>query len=99
MNDKEKFTQEVERRFLNLFKAANDGYKMPDIERNHLSGFIQAGVFMGLVTNAEMKQLMETVHYSVYGKSIKERKDRQQANWDDSDIDYSQYESPAYERN
>jgi hypothetical protein len=54
---------------------------------------------MGLVTNAEMKQLMEAIHYTVYGKTIKDRKDSQQVTWNDSDIDYSQYEPPTYKRN
>ena len=98
MNDKEKFTQEVERRLHNLFSASKDGYKPPYIERHRLTGIIHAGVFMEIATNKEMHNLMESVHYSVFGKTIKDRKETQQISWEDHDINYDQYEQPTYER-
>ena len=98
MNDKEKFTQEVERRLQRLFSASKDGYKPPNIERHRLTGFIHAGVFMGIATNKEMHTLMEVTHYSIFKKTIKERKETQQISWEDHDINYDQYEQPTYER-
>jgi len=98
MNDNEKFTQEVERKLQKLFSASKEGYKPPDIERQRLTGFIHAGVFMGIATNKEMHDLMEATHYSVFGKTIKERKETQQISWEGHDINYDQYEQPTFER-
>ena len=98
MDNSEKFIQEVEKRLHNLFSASKDGYKIPDVERYRLTGFIHAGVFMGVATNIEMHDLMETIHYSVFGKTIKERKETQPLSWEVNDIDYDQYEQPTFER-
>ena len=98
MDNSEKFMQEVERRLHNLFRASKDGYRIPDIERHRLTGFIHAGVFMGIATNKEMHNLMESVHFSVFAKTIKERKETQQISWEDHDIDYGQFEQPTFER-
>ena len=98
MSDQDKFINEVESRLTAIFKASKDGYKTPDIERHRLAGFIQAGVFLGLTSNAEMQVLMERVHQSVLGMSIKERRESKSFSWIGEDIDYAQYESPAYGR-
>ncbi len=70
----------------------------PDAERHQLTGFIHAGVFLGIVTNKDMHDLMEATHFSVYGKTIKERKETLPISWEDHDIDYNQYEQPTFER-
>jgi len=98
MDNSEKFIQEVKRRFLTLFNASKGGYKLPDVERHRFTGFIHAGVFMEITSNKEMHDLMEAAHYSVFGKTIKERKETQKISWEDHDINYDQYEQPTYER-
>ena len=46
----------------------------------------------------ELAELIEHVHRDVTGMTIKERMARKGASYRDEEIDYSQYESPAYER-
>ena len=53
---------------------------------------------MGIATNKEMHNLMESVHFSVFAKTIKERKETQKISWEDHDIDYGQFEQPTFER-
>ncbi len=98
MNNSEKFIPEVERRLHRLFSASKEGYQIPDDERHRLTGFIHAGIFMGIATNKEMQNLMEAVHFSIFGKTITERKESQHISWDANDINYDQYERPTFER-
>jgi len=96
--NRETYLLEVEKRLNNMFCAAKDGYKAPAIERHRLEGFMQAGVFMGLVNNAELGKLMKDTHKSAYGMSIEEPRTKNQTTYQDDLIEYSQYDQPAYER-
>jgi hypothetical protein len=96
--DRESYLEEVEKRLRNMFGASRDGYRTPEKTRHQLEGFMQAGVFMGLASKAELYQLMNDVHEAVYGKSIEERKAERLAKWEVEAIDYSEYEAPTYER-
>ena len=98
MTQKEQFTGEVERRFRALFSASRAGYRQPDTERHRLAGFINAGVFLGLTSNAEMQELMESVHLEVFGETMTKRRQTRPGFWLDEGRDYAQYESPAFER-
>jgi len=60
---------------------------------------MQAGVFLGLVSNTELSEVMETIHLSIFNQTIAERRSDQSASWKDEQIDYSRYDLPAYERN
>jgi len=96
---KQNFLDEVEVRLTRLFSASRDGYKLPDEERHRLEGFMQAGIFIQLVTRAEMSQLMDSVHVTIFGKTMSVRKAENTASWPDTVIDYSAYEQPVFERN
>jgi len=96
--NKEHYISEVEKRLSRIFSASKDGYKISTVERNRLEGFMQAGVFIGLVTNKELSRLMEDVHISIFDKTIRERKNEQDSHWRDEEIDYSQYEQPTFGR-
>jgi hypothetical protein len=89
---------EVNNRLTKLFRASKEGYKIPDIDRHRLEGFMQAGIFMKIVTPAEMSALMEDVHYSIFGKTIRERKSEKPTNWSDIEIDYAKFDQPTYLR-
>ena len=91
----ESFASEVERRLLKIFRASKEGYKSTEVERRHLEGFIQAGVFLKVTTNDEMKQLIDSTHGSIFGQSIQERKQSRPIAWSDETIDYSNYDSPT----
>ncbi len=96
--DKNEYLSEVNKRLTKLFKASKEGCKIPDIDRHRLEGFLHAGIFMKIATPAEMSALMEDVHYSIFGKSIKERKSEKSTGWSDIEIDYDKFDSPTFLR-
>lgn len=95
--DKEKYLEQIEHRLRLIFQASKEGYKNP-AEKHRIEGFMQAGVIVKLVTNAELNTLMEDVHLTVFGKTIKQRKEERSTHFDDEVIDYSGYEQPTFER-
>ena len=96
--NKGEYLSEVEKRLSNMLTVSKEGYKAAPVERHRLEGFMQAGVFIGLVSNAELSELMETVHQNVYGQTIAERRAACSTSWQNETIDYSQYDQPAYIR-
>lgn len=96
--DKSDYLAEINNRLTKLFKASKEGYKIPDIDRHRLEGFMQAGIFMKIATPAEMSELLEDVHYAVFGKTVQERKSELSTNWSDIEIDYDKFDSPTYLR-
>ena len=96
--DKSDYMAEIHNRLNKIFRASAEGYKVPDIDRHRLEGFMQAGVFLKIVTPAEMTGLLEEVHHSVFGKTMQERKAEKSAGWSDIEVDYGQFDSPTYLR-
>ena len=96
--DKNDYLAEVTKRLTKLFRASKEGYKISDMDRHRLEGFIHAGIFMKIATPAEMSQLLENVHYSVFNISIQERKSEKSTNWSDIEIDYDKFDSPTFLR-
>ncbi|MCA0899751.1 hypothetical protein [Microbulbifer agarilyticus] len=95
----EKFTQEVARRLRQLFANSKLGMQIPVVERHRLEGFMQAGIYLGLNSKAELAQLMEEIHIEVFGNTIAEHKAEAPHAWVFEEIDYGPYETPAYVRN
>jgi len=92
------FVTEVEKKVRKIFTAEKNG-NVPTVEQtSQLQGFIQAGIFLGLVKLSEMQKLMESVHISVYGQTMEKRKLEQPGSWSARAIDYSIYDSPTYTR-
>ena len=96
--DKSIFMNEVERQLKQHFRAPKDGFKRPDVDRHRLEGFMAAGVFLGLTTNAELNGAMNDVHLKVFGKSIDQRKSEIPNLWKGDEVDYGTYDSPSYQR-
>ena len=96
--NKDDFIVEVEKRLNRIFQASKDGYKVSPVERHRLEGFMNAGVYMGVVTNAELAKVMNDIHVSIFGKSIAQRKAEKNTGWQEEVIDYSAYDQPAFER-
>ena len=96
--NKAKYLLEIEKRLSNYFSASRDGYKIPDCERHRLEGFMQGAVFMGLATNAELAELMEKVHFSIFEKSIADRRQEKSSSWQELAIDYEKYDQPTHQR-
>ena len=96
--NKENYLNEVEKRLYRIFSASKEGYKSTPVERHRLEGFMHAGVFMGLVSNAELAKIMEDIHVQIFGKTIQQRKTEVASRWQEEIIDYGRYEQPAFER-
>ncbi len=96
--DKHDFLSEVREQLTKKYRASKEGYKIPDIDRHRLEGFIHAGIYMEIVTSAEMSELLEEIHYSIFGKTIQERKAEKFANWSDMEIDYDLFDAPTFLR-
>jgi len=96
--NKDKYLNEVEKRLNQIFTASKEGYKASPVERHRLEGFMAAGVFMGLVTNAELAKVMNDIHVRLFGKTIQQRKAELPSSWQEEGIDYSSYEQPTFER-
>jgi len=95
---KQAYLNEIETRLRRLFSASRDGYRIADVERHRLEGFIQAGVFMRITTNDEISKMMESIHFTVFGQSIAGREAEKMIIWPETVVDYSQYELPAFVR-
>ena len=98
MMDKSDYLAEINSQLNKIFRASREGYKIPDIDRHRLEGFMRAGIFMKITTPAEMSELLEDVHYAIFGKTIRERKSEKLATWSDYEIDYGQFDQPTYLR-
>ena len=96
--DKEQFLNEVTRQLRIIFDAIHEGYKPPEVLKHRCEGFMRAGVYLGVVKNLELSELMEDTHLDVVGMTIDERKAKHREHFKDEEINYSQYESPSYER-
>jgi len=96
--DKQCFLDEVERQLRVIFGAIRDGHKPPEILKHRCEGFMRAGVFMGVVKNLGLSDLMEATHLDVVGMTIDERRAKHKERWKGEEIDYSQFELPAFER-
>ena len=94
----DEYMGEVSNRLSKIFRASKAGYKVPDAERHRLEGFIQAGIYLELATNPELKELMEQVYFSVFGKSISQRHKENLVSWPEVLIEYDQYDQPTFER-
>ena len=96
--NKSTFLREVETRLSRLFSASRAGQKIAPVDRHRLEGFMQAGVFLGLVNRSELSGLMENTHLRIFGQTIAERRATDAMSWSDERIDYSGYDSPSYTR-
>ena len=96
--NKSDYLTEVSDRLNKMFRASIEGYKIAAIDRHRLEGFMQAGIFMKVTTLGEMTNLMEQTHYTVFGKTIEERRSDKTISWPDIEIDYDKFDSPTYLR-
>lgn len=71
---KEKFLTELRAQLSDAFQAAKAGKPISAADKHRCEGFMQAGEFLGLVTDDELSALINSVHISVYGQSILEKR-------------------------
>ena len=96
--DKHQFSSEVERQLGVIFTAIRAGHKPPELLKHRCEGFMRAGVFMGVVNNVELSDLMEKIHLEVVGMTIQERVAKHKEKWSRELVDYSDFDIPTFER-
>ena len=98
MLHKGKFINEVKHRLKTIFNSSKEGYRVLSVEKHRVEGFMQAGVFLDLISNEELYDVMQEVHMSVFDMSIEERQKINEIKWNDEQIDYGGYEIPSFLR-
>ena len=98
MKTREDFHAEFEARLARLYKITRDGYQPPEVERRRLEGFINAGVFIGITSNAEISAIIARVHQEIFGVSVQQKRQQQSGVWPESEVDYAWYDIPTFER-
>jgi hypothetical protein len=96
--DKHQFSSEVERQLRVIFTAIRAGHKPPEMLKHRCEGFMRAGVFMGVVNNVELSDLMEKIHLVVVGMTIQERVAKHKEKWNRELVDYSDFDMSTFER-
>ena len=96
--NKNKFILEIELRLKKIFMASRDGFKVSLSEKHRNEGFLQAGVFMGFISNEELYEKMNNIHVDVFGISIEEKIKEDKLKWKEGGVDYSLYDIPVFIR-
>lgn len=96
--NKELYLSEIKKRLTRHFLASKEGYKTPAPDRHRLEGFIQGAIFMNFSTSSELSALMEDIHISIFGITIKERSTANKSIWQDNSLEYEIYDQPTYTR-
>ncbi len=73
--DKTDFLALCHKRITAVYKATKAGTP-DDAARHRMEGFMNAGQVLGIVTQAEVRELIEHVHYEVFNETVAERKSR-----------------------
>ena len=80
-----------------FYELANEDSTAHTGAKNKLDGFIDAGKATFIVNNADLRKLMDDVHYEVFKMTREERKEQSA----DSElvVDWTAYEEPTVFRN
>ena len=80
-----------------FYELAGEGSNAHTQAKNELDGFIDAGKATFIVNNADLRTLMDDVHYDVFKMTREERKEQSA----DSElvVDWAAYEEPTVFRN
>ena len=96
--ERDQFVRESERRLRAMYRAIAQGVQYTEVERARLTGFMQAGLFLGLATKGEFDQLVARIHLEELGETMEERRNCKGEQWISDQPDFSQYDRPTFER-
>ena len=80
-----------------FYELADEGSTAHAGAKNKLDGFIDAGKASFIVNNADLRTLMDDVHYDVFKMTREERK--KQGSDSELVVDWATYDEPAVFRN
>ena len=96
--NKEMYFSEIKGRYELMCIALKNGNDISASEKGRFEGFMQAGLLLRVTTKNELQQLLESIHFKVFGKSIAER-NQGHSNWfSEDEVDYEAYDRPSIER-
>lgn len=93
------FLSEVDRRLRIMYRSLTEEVQHTRVDRARLSGFIQAGIYLGLTNKSELNDMVSRIELEELGEDSDAPPQRKFHKWRSDETDYSSYESPAYERN
>lgn len=96
-SSKKAFLETIEKQLRSFYEKQSEYGKFSKEEKAYMEGFMHAGIVMKLVTQDEMKVLMEAIYVDVFGMTPLERK-LQHEKGEKQDIDWSQYDVPPKSR-
>ena len=96
--DKERYLKEIRDQYHLVCISLKNGGNLAEIEKGRFEGFMRAGLVLGVVTNKELQQVLEEIHFKVFGKSIAERRNERKTWAPEDAVDYGRYDSPAIGR-
>ena len=68
--NKQQFNIEVESRLLEVFRAFEQGQDVSPATLFRLEGFIEAGCYLGLSAEDEIKAMMQSLHQQVFSQPM-----------------------------
>ncbi|NIB39083.1 hypothetical protein HBA55_05770 [Pseudomaricurvus alkylphenolicus] len=98
MNDiKENYLNALSERLTRFYQDIQVKDKLDDIEKHRIEAFIEAALVSGLAAKDELQDVIDAVHFSVFGRTLEEqaqyRKETMAASGD-----YSMFDKPAWVR-
>jgi len=66
--------------------------------KNRLDGFMNAGLVIGIASKAELQDIVEKVHMSVFGLTIKQRSVELKLGSKTTEVDWDIYDTPTIHR-
>ncbi|WP_146047829.1 hypothetical protein [Zhongshania marina] len=98
MKSKMEFTEELQRQITRICRASKEGYKTSAVDRHRLEGFIHAGVFLGLTTNAAAKNLLESTYLAITGETLNQASTKPNETMSVDLPNYERFDTPTYLR-
>jgi hypothetical protein len=97
-DQKGQFLAECERRLRQTYRGLAQGLDKTAARKDVTSGFIQAGLYLHLITRNQIDELIDRVHLEEFGETIEQRRERKGTSWSKDALDFEVFDSPAYER-
>lgn len=97
MAQSEIFLKSVESQLVSFYEDLKRTNKANEITKARIEGYMLAGVHLGLTDNEFLQKMVSDVHWSVFGKSIEQRR-MDKALAFHSDRDWDIYDKPSHLR-
>ena len=98
MKSAEIYLQELRQRVRKYYAyGENEGVGKRDL-KSEIKGFLDAGIASGFIDVEETRQVIDEEHKNAFGMTLDERRARRKLGQLEEPVDWSQYDSPTYER-